>query len=69
MFDGVHVLLKDRTEIGKFFIPDLKNSRDVDGEYIYSDYTPAHYHHNWRFSDIYEEAEKFKADPNYKGKN
>lgn len=27
MWDGVHVLLKDRSEIGKFFIPDTKNSR------------------------------------------
>lgn len=31
MWDGVHVLLKDRTEIGKVFIPDTKGSRKNDG--------------------------------------
>lgn len=53
MYDGVHVLLKDRSEVGKFFIPDRKNSRK-DNDWYYSDYTPPHLHHNWRFSDIYE---------------
>lgn len=65
MWDGVHVLLKDRSEIGKFFIPDIKNSRKNDSEYIYSDYTPTHLHHNWRYSNIYEEAAKYESDPNY----
>lgn len=58
MFDGVHVLLKDRSEIGNYFIPDIKNSRKNDSDYIYSDYSPAHLHHNWRYSNIYEEANK-----------
>lgn len=59
MYDGVHVLLKDRSEIGNYFIPDVINSRvNADGKHVYSDYTPAHYHHNWRFNGIYERAEK-----------
>jgi hypothetical protein len=67
MYDGVHVLLKDRSEIGKFFVPDVRNSRK-DGDWVYSDYAPAHLHHNWRFSNIYEEAEKYQKDPNYGNK-
>jgi hypothetical protein len=29
MYDGVHVLLKDRSEVGKGFIPDRVNSRNA----------------------------------------
>jgi hypothetical protein len=39
MFDGVHVLLKDRSEIGNFMIPDIRNSRKDDA-HSYSDYSP-----------------------------
>mmetsp|Transcript_6208 Transcript_6208/g.861 ORF Transcript_6208/g.861 Transcript_6208/m.861 type:complete len:137 (-) Transcript_6208:140-550(-) len=67
-WDGVNVLLKDRSEIGKFFIPGIKNSRNNDSEHVYSDYTPTHLHHNWRYSNIYEEAEKYESDPNYNPK-
>lgn len=66
LYDGVHTLLYDRTEIGTNFIPDRPNSRN-DSAHVYGDYSPAHLHHNWRFSDIYEEAKKYEADPNYKG--
>jgi hypothetical protein len=55
--DGVHVLLKDRSEVGRGFIPDRPGTR-VDSEHVNSDYSPAHLHHNWRFSDIYERANK-----------
>lgn len=54
-YDGVHVLLKDRTEVGKFFISDRKFSRTHDPKWIYGDYTPTHLHHNWRFNNIYEQ--------------
>lgn len=64
MFDGVHSLLKDRSEIGNYFVPDVRNSRK-DSDWVYSDYSPAHLHHNWRFSNIYEEAEKFAKNPKY----
>jgi hypothetical protein len=58
MYDGVHVLLKDRSEIGNTFIPDRMNSRR-DNDHVYTDYSPQHLHHNWRFSTIYEDAKKF----------
>jgi hypothetical protein len=44
------VLLNDRSEVGKFYIPDKLGSRD-NGSHIYSDYSPAHYHHNWRYTN------------------
>ena len=59
MYDGVHVLLQDRTDIGKYCIPDVRGSRK-DSDYYYTDYSPAHYHHNWRYSNIYEEANKME---------
>jgi len=62
--DGVHNLLHDRSEIGTHFIPDRMNSRK-DPDHVYSDYAPAHLHPNWRFSNAYEEAKKYEADPNY----
>jgi len=52
-YDGVHVLLQNRSEVGKAFIPDRVNSRNK-SDHVYSDYSPAHLHHNWRFSKIYE---------------
>jgi len=52
MIDGVHVLLMDRSEIGKFFVRDIPNSRN-DNNYVYSEYTPTHLHHNWRFNNVY----------------
>lgn len=49
LYDGVHVLLKDRSEIGgRGFVPDRLHSR-TDTDWIYSEYSPAHVHHNWRF--------------------
>jgi len=57
MYDGVHVLLQDRSEIGNYFIPDLPYSRR-NSDHVYRDYSPAHLHHNWKFSTIYEDAEK-----------
>lgn len=59
MWDGVHVLLKDRSEVGHYMIPDRKNSRN-DSEHVYGDYSPSHYHHNWRFNNVYEEAAEKK---------
>jgi len=54
MYDGVAPLLKDRSEIGNYFQPDRIHSRNNTNT-VYSDYSPAHLHHNWRFSKIYEE--------------
>jgi len=66
LYDGVHTLVHDRTDIGKQFVPEIPNSRS-NPMHVYGDYSPAHLHHNWRFSDIYEEAKKHESDPNYKG--
>eukprot|EP01016_Furgasonia_blochmanni_P005459 TRINITY_DN1211_c0_g1_i1.p1 TRINITY_DN1211_c0_g1~~TRINITY_DN1211_c0_g1_i1.p1 ORF type:complete len:458 (+),score=105.78 TRINITY_DN1211_c0_g1_i1:158-1531(+) len=60
LYDGVHTLLADRSEVGNYFIPDRINSRSQAG-HVYSDYSPAHLHHNWRFSHIYEDAKKFDS--------
>ena len=57
MYDGVHVLLKDRSEIGKYFVQDVPYSK-VDPNHMPGEYSPAHLHHNWRFSDIYQRASK-----------
>lgn len=61
MYDGVHILLKNRSEIGEYFIPDIPNSRR-DPDHIYRDYSPAHLHHNWRFSNVYEEAARYDRE-------
>ena len=53
MYDGVHTLLKDRTEVGKEFVPSIIYSKK-DPNHIYSDYSPAHYYHNWRFNNVYK---------------
>ena len=55
MKDGVHVLLKDRSEVGKFFVPSVSNSK-VNADHLYGEASPSHIHHNWRFNDIYEKA-------------
>lgn len=52
-YDGVHVLLKNRDEVGNFFVPDQNNAR-VPREDFPSDRSPAHYHHNWRFNNVYQ---------------
>ena len=57
MYDGVHVLLKDRSEVGKFFIPAVPYSK-VDPDHLYGESSPAHSHHNWRYSNIQEKASR-----------
>jgi len=57
MYDGVHVLLKDRSEIGNYFVQAIPYTKN-DPNHMYGEYSPAHLHHNWRFSDIYEKASK-----------
>jgi len=61
MYDGVHVLLQNRSDIGKTFIPDLMNSRK-DPNHVYGDYSPAHIHHNWRFTNVYDDLKKSDKD-------
>lgn len=51
-YDGVNVLLRNRDEVGKFYIPDINNQRVVKDDFA-GDRAPAHYHHNWRFNNAY----------------
>ncbi len=51
-YDGVHVLLKNREEVGSTFIPDL-NLAKVERDDFPGDKQPAHYYHNWRFNNPY----------------
>jgi len=48
LYDGVHVLLSDRTGLRNEFIPDRIKTR-ADDDFTYTGYIPAHHHHNWRF--------------------
>jgi len=51
-YDGVHVLLRNRDEVGNVYIPDLNKARVVADDFA-GDRIPAHYHHNWRFNNVY----------------
>lgn len=51
-YDGVHVLLQNRDEVGKVYIPDLHEARNP--RPVPAEITPAHYYHNWRFNNVYE---------------
>lgn len=57
IYDGVHVLLNDRSEVGVEYIPD-RRSREKG--FRYNDILPGHYHHNWRYNNElgYEEVKK-----------
>ena len=60
-YDGVHVLLNDRSEVGRYFIPERGNARDG-SNIIPSDYTPAHFYHNWRFNNVYAKKDGEKVE-------
>lgn len=51
-YDGVHVLLQNRDEVGKVYIPDHQEARTP--RPVAADIKPAHYYHNWRFNNVYE---------------
>ena len=52
-YDGVHVLLKNRDEVGNATIPDIANARNPRDDFP-GEYQPAHYYHNWRFNNVYK---------------
>jgi len=56
MYDGVHTLLMDRSEIGDFTVPERGVYSRKNPDHVYSDYTPSHFHHNWRFTNFYDET-------------
>ena len=51
-YDGVHVLLRKRGEVGNVYIPDLNKARVVAEDFA-GDRIPAHYQHNWRFNNVH----------------
>lgn len=55
-YDGVHVLLTSRDEIGRTYIPDLQEARTP--RPVPAEIQPAHYYHNWRFNNVYEHEKK-----------
>lgn len=57
-YDGIHVLLKNREEVGQYYLRDMPN-RTTPG-YFYTDYVPEHLHHNWRYSQSATEEPKKK---------
>lgn len=53
-YDGVHTLLKNREEVGRYYVPDVPN-RNIPKE-MPDDRTPGHYYHNWRFENVYQQT-------------
>ena len=51
-YDGVHVLLQNRDEVGNYYIPDINHAR-VERDDFAGARSPGHYHHNWRFEGKY----------------
>lgn len=52
-YDGVNVLLQNRAEVGSHYVPEIYNAGNPRRDYP-SEVSPGHYHHNWRFNNIYE---------------
>ena len=54
--DGVHVLLGDRTEVGKFYIPDRGN--DPIAGTGQAEIIPEHVHYDYKNTNVYENSRK-----------
>lgn len=52
-YDGVHVLLANRAEVGEHYVPDINNARTPREDFA-GDRIPPHYYHNWRFNNVYQ---------------
>ena len=52
--DGCHVLLADKTEAGWYYIPD--RGIDYNTNTVHGEYTPEHVHHNYLYTNEYEES-------------
>lgn len=52
LYDGVHVLNSDRTRIHSEFVAERFGSEA--GRTTYSDKTLPHYHHNWKYTKVYD---------------
>ena len=52
LYDGVHLLNNNRNTISSDFIPERFGADTERSQY--SDTTMPHYHHNWRYTNVYE---------------
>lgn len=59
-YDGVNVLLHDRSEVGRVYIPE-RYSKIGDHIPFATEYTPEHVHHNWKFTDAYANSKKARG--------
>lgn len=56
-YDGVHVLLQNRDEVGRVYVPDIVHVRNPKDE-VSTEHKPGHYYHNWRFNNVYGDIKK-----------
>ena len=59
-YDGVHVLLNSRSEIGWYGVPE-RYTKINDQMPFATEYTPEHLHHNWKFTNAYKESKKARG--------
>jgi hypothetical protein len=61
MYDGVHTLLSDRSEIGWYGVAE-RESKHSAGIPFACEYTPEHVHHNWRFNtEAYKKSKESRG--------
>jgi hypothetical protein len=57
--DGANVLLADKSEAGWLFMPD--RGFDTVTNTTHGEYTPEHVHHNYLYTDDYEQSRKARG--------
>lgn len=57
--DGCNILLKNKSEIGTFYIPE--RGVDYNQATPYGEYTPEHVHYNYLYTDAYEKSGKARG--------
>jgi hypothetical protein len=60
-YDGVHVLLADRSEVGWYNIPERYCKINNNAIPYATEYTPEHLHHNWKHTDAYVNSKKARG--------
>jgi len=59
-FDGVNVLLANRSEVGWKAIPERNSFINNDIRFS-SETIPEHLHHNWKFTDAYKKSKEARG--------
>lgn len=57
--DGCNVMLADKTEAGWYYVPD--RGFDIEQNTRHGEFNPEHVHHNYLYSDIYEQSRKARG--------